>query len=36
VLQGPLLARIVTTLQGYWREAAGTVVGVEALDARVA
>lgn len=32
VLQGATLARIVATLPGYRREAAGTVVGVEALD----
>jgi putative molybdopterin biosynthesis protein len=33
VLQGALLARVVATLPGYRREAAGTVVGVETLDA---
>jgi molybdate transport repressor ModE-like protein len=32
VLQGPILARVAGTLPGYRREAAGTVVGVEALD----
>jgi molybdate transport repressor ModE-like protein len=33
VLQGPIFARVVGTLPGYRREAAGTVVGVEVLDA---
>ena len=32
-LQGPVFARVADTLPGYRREAAGTVVGVEALDA---
>ncbi|OLC65604.1 MAG: hypothetical protein AUH79_07365 [Betaproteobacteria bacterium 13_1_40CM_4_64_4] len=32
VLQGAVLARVVATLPGYRRKAAGTVVGVEALD----
>jgi molybdate transport repressor ModE-like protein len=34
-LQGPIFARVAGTLPGYRREAAGTVVGVEALDERV-
>jgi molybdate transport repressor ModE-like protein len=33
VLQGPIFASVAGTLPGYRREAAGTVVGVEALDA---
>jgi len=33
VLQGPIFARVAGTLPGYRREAAGTVVGIEALDA---
>jgi putative molybdopterin biosynthesis protein len=33
VLQGAVLARVAMTLPGYRREAAGTVVGIEALDA---
>jgi putative molybdopterin biosynthesis protein len=32
-LQGPVFARVADTLPGYRRAAAGTVVGVEALDA---
>jgi len=32
VLRGAVLARVVATLPGYRREAAGTVVGVEALN----
>ena len=32
VLRGTVLARVVATLPGYRRKAAGTVVGVEALD----
>jgi molybdate transport repressor ModE-like protein len=34
-LQGPVFARVADTLPGYRREAAGTVVGVEALDEQV-
>jgi molybdate transport repressor ModE-like protein len=33
VLQGAIFARVAGTLPGYRREGAGTVVGVEALDA---
>ncbi|HEV8258449.1 MAG TPA: helix-turn-helix transcriptional regulator [Casimicrobiaceae bacterium] len=33
VLQGPIFARVAGTLPGYRRDGAGTMVGVEALDA---